>query len=374
MRVLFLGESDTGLNPSSQNAAALASSGVDVEFDKGAGWRSSAWRETCDRIDVAHLVTYSQCNWMLLRRLWRARARGVQIVRYWVGSDCLWARFHAPTRRFAQALGHLGTINLAVSENLIEELAAVGVDARLVPVITPHISAAAQPHPLPAQLTVLCYLPTRRREFYGGSLIDALVEKMPEVRFIILGDRDTDYSRHRNVESLGTVEELSRTMGRCTVLLRPTAHDGMPRMVLEMLSHGRHAITSLPLPHCQHAADLGGIESALRRLRRRCEFNLAGREWVCENFETKRTARVLGEVMEQSISPGRPALRRAGKRQARKVLMRAPWLLSRKCYPLPRAEELPDEADALRLALAGPSAAPSELDGRRTERDATCAC
>ncbi|MCH7813460.1 MAG: hypothetical protein IID40_05510 [Planctomycetes bacterium] len=372
MRVLFVGESNTGLNPSSQNAAALASVGVAVDFDEGAGWRSSAWRDTCDRIDVAHLVTYSQCNWMLLRKLWRARARGVQIVRYWVGSDCLWARFHAPSRRFAQALGHLGTIDLAVSEHLIEELATVGVDARLVPVITPHISATAQPHPLPAQFTVLCYLPTKRREFYGGPLIDALIEKMPQVPFIILGDRDTDYSRHRNVESLGTVEDLSRTMGRCTVLVRPTGHDGMPRMVLEMLSHGRHAITSLPLPHCHHAADLEGIASALRRLRSRGEFNLAGREWVCQNFETKHTAGVLREVMQQSITPGRRTLRRAGKRQAAKLLLRAPWLLSRKCYSLPRPEELPPEAAALRLALSGASATTSESAAMQPERGTAC--
>lgn len=366
MRVHFVGEADDGVRPSSHNAKALASMGVETRFDPPAvhrqrtGWRSATWQETCRWADVIHVVTYSQCEWMLLRRLWRARMHGVQLVRYWVGSDCLWARHHAPSRRFAQALGHLGVLNLAVADHLIEELAGIGVEARSIPAITPNISAAAQPHPLPKDFTVLCYLPTRRRAFYGGEVIDGLIERMPDVRFIILGDAGTDYGERVNVESLGFVKDLARTIGRCSVHVRPTCHDGMPRLILEMLSHGRHVVASHPYPHCHQAGDVEGIVRMLRRLRREAGFNLPGREWVCEHFETRHTAGVLRDELRRCLEPGRPKLRRIGKRQAAGLLTRCPWILSRRCEPLPRAEDLPAEAEALRLALGGeaPAAAP----------------
>ncbi|MHC4091484.1 MAG: glycosyltransferase [Planctomycetota bacterium] len=375
MRVHFVGEQDDGVNPSSHNAAALASIGVSVQFDADDTWRSRSWRAACDQIDVAHVVTYSQCNWMLLRKLWRARMRGVQIVRYWAGSDCLWARFHAPTRRFAQALGHLGALNLAVADHLVEELAGVSVGAEAVPVITPNISASAQPYPLPKQFTVLCYLPTRRREFYGGQVVDRLIEEMPDVRFIILGDAGTDYGRFENVESLGYVDDLTRTVGRCTVLVRPTHHDGMPRLVLEMLSHGRQAITSHPFPHCHHAGGVDEIRAILRRLQADGEFNLAGRRWACEHFETHRTATVLRDRIQSCLKPGRAARRRKGRWQAMQLLSRCPWILSRKCYPLPLPEELPAEAEALRIVLAGYAAASAQQAASAPDLGKqTCAC
>ena len=378
MLVHFLGEPEQAVNPSSQNAAALASIGVSVEFDPPQaedGWRSHSWGSTCREIDVAHVVTYSQCHWVLLRKLWRARMLGVQIVRYWVGSDCLWARFHAPSRRFAQALGHLGVLNLAVADHLVEELASIGVQAQTVPVIAANISANAEPQPLPKEFTVLCYLPTRRREFYGGSVVDQLIEDLPEVRFIILGDQETDYRRFGNVESLGFVDDLGRTIGRCTVLVRPTRHDGMPRMILEMLSHGRHAIASHPYPHFFHAGDATGIKTILRRLRHRCEFNLAGRQWVCGHFETGRTAAVLRDRMQRCLDVGRAALRRKGRWQAMQLLSRCPWILSRKSFPLPGPEDLPEEAEPLRIVLAGYNAAsPERAPAEPVAERPSCAC
>ena len=353
MRVLFVGEPDNGFNCSAHNARALASIGVQVQFDAGDGWRSRQWRQTCSRIDAIHLVTYVQQDWILLRKLWRARMQGVQIVRYWVGSDCLWARFHGPTRRFAQALGHLGAVNLAVAEHLVEELARIGVEAEYVPIITPNISSMAEPHPLPKQLTVLCYLPTIKRDFYGGPIIDQLIAGMPDVHFIVLGDEGTDYSCHDNVESLGYVKDPSRTIGRCTVHVRPTLHDGMPRLVLEMLSRGRHAITSHPYPHCQHATGAEEIKRILRWLQRSAKFNLPGRQYVCEHFDTARTVRVLRDEIQRHLGPGRSGRWIKGKLQAAQLLSRCPWILSRKCEPLPRWQNLPTEAEALRVVLRG---------------------
>ncbi|HUU84109.1 MAG TPA: glycosyltransferase [Phycisphaerae bacterium] len=367
MRVHFVGENDDGVSPSTHNARALGSLGVDVRFDPPSppvGWRSREWEQTCRWADVIHVVTYSQCNWMLLRRLWRAGMHGLPIVRYWVGSDCLWARHHAPSRRFAQALGHLGTLNLAVADHLVEELAQVGVQAATTPVITPNLMLGPCPPPLPDDFAVLCYLPTRRRAFYGGQVIDRLIERMPDVRFIILADAETDYSGRENVESPGYVEDLAATIRRATVHVRPTCHDGMPRLVLEMLSFGRYVIASHPYPGCHQAAQPEEVERILRRLRRLTQLNLSGREWVRQHFETAKAAGLLRDQMQRCLEPGETELRRAGRRQAATLLSRCPWMLSRRCEPLPTPQDLPKEAAALRLALGGePGLAVSSAEG-----------
>jgi len=378
MRVHFVGERDDGISPSSHSATALAAVGVSTRFDPPAGadgWRSRAWGDVCRNSDVVHVVTYSQCNWMLLRRLWRARLHGVQIVRYWVGSDVMWARHHVASRRFARALGHLGTLNLAVADHLVDELAEVGIAAETTAVITPHVSPEVQAHPLPEQLTVLCYLPTARRAFYGGLLIDQLIRELPDVRFVILADPGTDYHGQPNVESPGFVDDLDGTLNRCTVVVRPTLHDGMPRMVLEMLARGRHVIASHRYPHCVRAVDVDAIRHELHRLERGCELNLAGRRWVGRHFETRRTASALRDRVQQRLAPGRSALRREGRRQGLQLLARCPWLMSRKLYGLPRADDLPPEAQALRTVLAGYVAdAPQTTVAEPVKGRAACAC
>ncbi len=353
MHVLFVGEPDNGFNCSAHNAGALADLGAEAQFDSNDGWRSRAWKATCARTDAIHLVTYCQQNWVQLRKLWRARMAGVSIVRYWVGSDCLWAAHHEPSRRFALALDHLGVVNLAVAEHLVDELGRIGVRAEYTPIITPHISALAKPHPLPSQFTVLCYLPTIKREFYGGPVLDRLMEEMPDVHFIVLCDEGTDYHDRPNVESLGYVEDLERTIGRSTVHVRPTMHDGMPRLMLEMLSQGRHAVACQPYPHCVQAADYESTKEALSEMKSKADFNLAGREFVCGHFETRRTARILFDRFEKECSPGRLSLAKQGKWQAARLLSRCPWMLSRMDEDLPLPEALPEEAIALRTVLRG---------------------
>ena len=123
------------------------------------------------------------------------------------------------------------------------------------------------------------------------------------------------------------------------------------------------------------AAVASGIAAALKAKGRSDVRVLAqGGDGGTTDIETQRTAGIMREIMEKGIATSRRARRRAGKRQARQLLMRAPWLLSRKVYPLPGPEELPPDAAALRLALTGPKAAPSSTAATPTERESSCAC
>jgi len=72
--------------------------------------------------------------------------------------------------------------------------------------------------------------------------------------------------------------------------VRLTSHDGMPFMVLEALSRGRHVIYTYVLPGVVHARGFEVVCEALRDLRDRHDrgelaLNREGIAWAREHFE-----------------------------------------------------------------------------------------
>ena len=178
MYVHFLGEPDDGIRPSSQLARALATLGVRSAFGDAPSWRSKRWREICRHADVIHVTAYCVRDQGLLRRLWLAKAKGVVLVRTWMGSDVLWALHHPRSMTFARRLQDLGVKQLAVADHLIDELASIGVQAEFVPIVAPQVvTGEAEIPPFPDRFTILCYLPARRRIFYGGPIVDDLMAR-----------------------------------------------------------------------------------------------------------------------------------------------------------------------------------------------------
>ena len=207
MHVHFVGENDDGISVSSHHARALAEAGVETSFDDAGQARDSFARSA----DAVHLVSYEQMDNSLLRRVAGIRASGVPIARFWTGRDVLWAQFHEGTRLIAAALARLGVVQLCRTPAMVHELAALHIDASQGPLLSLNVTSKQQPEPLPARFSALCYLPSRHRDLYGGPLVDSLIRLMTDVRFLVLGDTRTDYSAAGNVESLGFVEDISRS-------------------------------------------------------------------------------------------------------------------------------------------------------------------
>ncbi|UCF32710.1 MAG: glycosyltransferase [Phycisphaerales bacterium] len=347
MHVHFMGESDDAMSVSSHHAWLLSSSGATVSFDDG----RSRPRSVPRKADVIHLVTFGQTDNRLLRCLLSARKAGTAIVRCWTGIDYLWARFHPPSRRFAHAVGQLGAVQIASSELLARDLSSIGVSAEAGIVASRHVSSRGEPHPLPEQLTVLCHLPSSCRRFYGGPVVDYLIRRLPFIRFIILGDQETDYSPFPNVESLGFTEDVVRSIQRATVTIHPLAYGETSRFIVEALSHGRHAVTSFDWPHCVRARTPEEFEQVLRRMPARPPFNLAGREYVCSIYDKTLAQRALHDLMKRAVNESRSTSRFHGKLQAASVVMRYPGVYSRRPFALPHPDSLPPQAEPFRLLL-----------------------
>jgi|CXWL01.1.fsa_nt_gi hypothetical protein len=347
MHVHFIGEFDDGISVSSHHARALTTSGVSVSFENG----DVSSENDRPRPDIIHLVTFEQSSNALLRQLVAARVAGVPIVRYWIGRDYLWAKHHAPSQEFARAMTRMGALQLCRSPELAEQLGALGVAAKVLPVISSNISSNARPQGLPKSFTALCYLPIERREFHGGSVIDELVGRLPSVRFLILGGGGASLADQPNAEWLRDCTDSIRAIQRSTVVLDARVDAGLSRLVLEALCHGRHVITGYHLPHAHVAHSTEKFVAALRALRDEANYNLDGRSYVDREHEHHTATKALRRELEDAIQPGRLNLVLEGGFRGAATTLQNLHLLSHRNFPLPDADRLPAEAYALGCLL-----------------------
>ncbi len=347
MHVQFVGEPDDGVSTSSHHARALAGTGVHVSFEGGEPDRTN----DPPRPDVIHLVTFEQLSNTLLRRLVAARIAGVQIVRYWTGRDLIWAHHHQPSQEFARAVCALGATQLCRSPEIAEQLLALGVTAKVLPVISPNLSSHAPPQGLPATFSVLCYLPQDRREFHGGAIIDVLVKHLPSVRFLVLGGGGSSLAGEPNVEWLRNSTDSVRAIHRSTVVVDARVDGGLSRLALEGLCHGRHVITGYKLPFAFPARTAEEYIDAIRTIRDAPRFNLEGRSHVDRDHEHHTATKALRRELEEAIQPGRLNLVLEGGFRGAAAALKNPQLLSPRAFPPPDIDRLPPEAHALRCLL-----------------------
>ena len=349
MHVHFVGEPDDGKSVSSHHAHLIPKGGAGVSFAEGDDATEGAIPSSAGVI--AHVVTGFQRDFALLRKLVKARSKGVAVFRYWRPPDVLWAKHHAPSRRFAHTLQQLGAHQAVGCANLANELSRIGISGEPGLVADRIISSAIKPQPLPAQFTVTCYLPSGARSFYGGDVVDQLIERLPRVRWLVLGDHGRDYSAHPHVESLGFVEDINRVLMRTTATIHPVAHEGVSRLALESMCHGRHVVASFDLPHAHRASTPEQFFRIVRDLSGLTQFNLEGREHVCREFDQTvsrpelqhRLTRCLDQTIDGGILHG--------KWVAARAKMRFPAIYSNRQFAPPAADSLPVGARAMRLLL-----------------------
>jgi hypothetical protein len=293
MHVLFVGEADDGASLSSHHALLARRMGYDVSFAEGEPWPAGL------KPDVIHVTDCGPTSQALVGALARARFFGAGILRIWTSEDALWAYHHPAARLFARSLHRLGAVQAAPCATLAADLRGAGLPAEGGLIGSAHVSAACEPQPLPRSFTVLCHIPARRPRYRGARTIEYLVQRLPYARFLILGDPPERFRKYDNVEVVPHVEEIHRTIQRSTVSIHPLAAGHWSRLLLESLSHGRHAVASFHCPHALLARTLKEFHSTLLKLEGTPRYNLAGREWVCRTYDRALLARWLQEAMER---------------------------------------------------------------------------
>jgi len=248
------------------------------------------------QVDLYYGISYGQWPRYLFAHL-----RGKGTVCHWAGTDVLLV-LRNPLHRwwFCAIINRCIDRHLVVSENLGEELATLGVKTQHIPLISDMAWGNVQP--LPEQFTVLAYLPVKRGYFYGAPVVYKVAERNPQWKVYIVGRGPTPHGKALpNVSELGTGVDMSKVYPKVSVLVRPTVHDGLPRMVLEALSWGRYVVFSRPFPHCLAAKSVEEVEQALQELARRDEPNWAGAAYVRKTYTEERIIRSLVSVFSDVL-------------------------------------------------------------------------
>jgi hypothetical protein len=254
------------------------------------------------------LVSYNEVDVYLVSQLATAVAMDVPIVRWWVGTDVLNAVTRKEVRTGALRIDSIVSANIAVAPHLVDELATIGIEARFVPsVLDPKIVPPSIESWSEVTRPVLVYLPGGRKEFYGIGVLEPVIASNPDLEFIIVADQTHSLSLYPNVESLGWVSDMRALYARAGCVLRITAHDGMPRMLMEALLRGLYAIYSWPLAGCWEAHTAEEISEALVRYRKARTPNVRGRASVLEMLRARPDEKMSSVISNASVALPRRA-------------------------------------------------------------------
>jgi len=208
------------------------------------------------------------------------------ILFHWIGTDVY--RFINDSlvkRRLKKFLIQLPNVkSLVVSENLRSELKKFNISSTLLPLT--KLNFIDEIPPLPEKFSVLTYVPEKRWDFYNGDLILELAGKMPEIEFHLLAAGKKTI-KLPNVFIYDFIEDVTPFYKNCTTLLRITIHDGLPKMVLEALSYGRHVLWSEPFPHCFKVNSFNECMRVLDKLKLNTSPNREGKKFVEKTFSIK---------------------------------------------------------------------------------------
>lgn len=233
-----------------------------------------------------------RCTPRSIRTLKWLSISGMTPVLYWTGTDVV--LLGKAIEDGSLDTGDLKLLrsyhSIAGTEHLAEELAELGVAARVAQMPVPDRTPSGETPPLPEQFTVLTYLP-QRLDFYGTPSILETARRLPDVLFIAMGG-GIPADVPPNVELAGHVADSSSLYARSSAVVRMVEHDAIGGTVIEGLLTGRHVIYSYDIPHVTHVpfGDTEGLVAAISQLKNlhdqgALELNTAGQRWATERFD-----------------------------------------------------------------------------------------
>lgn len=289
--------------PSLTMAKALRRLGREVTFVSLREMRRTEWLRVLRSADAIVIVSYHAIETYCLSQLATAVALDVPIIRWWVGSDVLNVIARDDVRRSALRLDRIVSTNVAVAPHLVEELATAGIHAQLVPsLLDPELVRPDVAQWSDTVRPILTYLPGKRKDFFGIGTIEEVIKANPDLEFIVVADETHALAAHPNVESLGWVPDMNQVYDRTGCILRITAHDGMPRMLMEGMLRGMYAIYSWPLAGSWKARTQTEVHTALARYRAMREPNSSGREAMLDLL-SGRPDRMMSKVIADAAVP-----------------------------------------------------------------------
>ncbi len=188
-------------------------------------------------------------------------------------------------------------IHLCEFEETQKELEEMGIKSRVVPFPPERMF---EPMDLPKKFSVAVYMPYQNKAFYQPDLIYDVAAKMKSVDFHLFGDV-TMFGEKGNIFHHGVVsgDQKNKLIQDTSAILRLTPHDGLPLSVIEWITAGRNAATTVSMEHSTKVKmKKVDIVRVLKELKTK-SVNKKGSEYyrkICDPKLFKETIEQLGNV------------------------------------------------------------------------------
>jgi hypothetical protein len=301
--VVIVGEKPIMSAPTLTLSKALSRVGVKVRFADANALQRAPWVRLLRSAKAVLLLSYGEVTAYVLSQLATAVAMGVPVVRWWVGTDVLNVITRESLQRNAARVDRIVSTNVAAAPHLVDELSTVGIRAQYVPsVIDADLSGNEVMEWSGATRPVLVYMPESRKEFFGIEVIEPVIAANRDLDFLVVADDSHSLAVYPNVESFGWVSNMQHLYDRAGCILRITAHDGLPRMLIESMVRGAYAIYSWPLAGCWEAHTSEEINKALESYRAASAPNMEGRRAMLQMLR-ERPDLQMSTVLAEASTP-----------------------------------------------------------------------
>ena len=264
MNILYCGARPEKSSPLLSIAKFLEGQGCSSLFTPPNDPGTQAWMSLVRKADLLVYIDYMARSDWLIRQFRLATALGRPIVRWWVGSDVLHALENADIATWVRHLDRVIGLNIASAPHLKDELKQVEIESTVIIIPPSDLPGKTDAHwDDNMARSVLIYLPSHKADFYGGTIVDALVSSLKEFTFYLVANDGHHYRDCDNVVPLGWVKDMDTIYSKIGCLLRVTRHDGCPRMVAESLARGKYVVYSWPFEGCILAKTFEEVRLAL---------------------------------------------------------------------------------------------------------------
>lgn len=243
------------------------------------------------KVDVVAIVfvDHRSRNWMRI-----AHALEKKCVLYWIGTDVM----NLADGTLDPAGLNKADLHVALGEENLKELSAVGVDAALSPLVSYLPTRCAE---MPDHHSVLLSIPDTRKSFYGYSDLMRLVDSYPDVEFRVVRSNQPECYKKPNIVFEGMLDrdQMDAVFDRISIHIRWPIHDSMSVMLMEAALKGKYIISRNSFPVGTVVGDFEGLCKALEdAISRPLSPCIENREFALANFTQKSAGIRLGRLLD----------------------------------------------------------------------------
>lgn len=269
----------------------------------------------------------AQQDQMFLNNLYKpeqGRTPAKKII-HLVGSD-VWQLFHVSTMSlkiwrnyFKNAVDEV----LCESQFIKDELEELGIEnVKVVPLPPKKLYKVMS---LPKKFTVAVYQPAINAQFYRPTEMEQIAKACPDIDFKFFGNAqrvgkrklrnwsedengnrvsvvepiwDFEEGEDTNIEDMGYIEDMDKFILNCSAIIRFPQHDGLPLSVLEFITAGRYAVTSVEIAYSKYIKDfkIDNIVKELKRLQGIIEPNKEGSEYWRKELDHNKYRQTMKDI------------------------------------------------------------------------------